>query len=245
MRPLGEALAARGFPVHAVCLAGDGTDLASLARARWADWFASVSEGLARLRPEAPRIAIAGMSLGGLLALHLAATHPAAVAALVLCGTPIQLSGARIRWLPILARLPFVARHYATIPKVNGKPDIADPVMRAASQSYPAVPLPAVLELLRLQALVRRERQLEARPAAGAQGALGDELARVGRERAGTPEVALPGRGGDDTRPEELRGDPVCRTPMVEQRPHQGHEIPVRPHLIDRAERNDDSEGRF
>ena len=149
MRPLGEALAARGFPVHAVCLAGHGTDLASLARARWADWFASVSEGLARLRPEAPRIAVAGMSLGGLLALHLAATHPAAVAALVLCGTPIQLSGARFRWLPILARLPFVARRYATIPKVNGKPDIADPVMRAASQSYPAVPLPAVLELLR------------------------------------------------------------------------------------------------
>ena len=165
MRPLGEALAARGFPVHAVCLAGHGTDLTSLARARWADWFASVSEGLARLRPEAPRIAVAGMSLGGLLALHLAATHPAAVAALVLCGTPIQLSGARFRWLPILARLPFVARRYATIPKVNGKPDIADPVMRAASQSYPAVPLPAVLELLRLQALVRRELPSVTQPA--------------------------------------------------------------------------------
>src|SRR5436309_331310 len=34
MRPLGEALAARGFPVHAVRLAGHGTDVAELARTR-------------------------------------------------------------------------------------------------------------------------------------------------------------------------------------------------------------------
>ena len=32
---------------------------------------------------------------------------------------------------------------------------------------------------------------------------------------------------------------------MVEQRPHRVQEIPVRPHPVDRAERNDDSEGRF
>src|SRR5262244_3846160 len=138
MRPLGEALAARGFPVRAVCLAGHGTDLESLARTSWADWFASVSDGLDRLQADVPRVAIAGMSLGGLLALHLAATRPATVEGLVLCGTPIRL-------VPMLARLPFVARRYATIRKANGKPDIADPAMRAASQSYPAVPLGAVL----------------------------------------------------------------------------------------------------
>lgn len=156
MRPLGEALAARGFPVRAPCLAGHGTDLASLARTVWADWFASVSDGLARLQAEVPRVAVVGMSLGGLLGLHLAATRPTTVEGLVLCGTPLRLDGTRIRLLPMLARLPFVAR-FATIPKANGKPDIADPEMRAASQSYPAVPLVALLELLRLQALVWRE----------------------------------------------------------------------------------------
>src|SRR5881409_299059 len=88
MRPLGEALAARGFPVRAVCLAGHGTDLAGLARTGWADWFASVTDGLARLQAEVPRVAVTGMSLGGLLALHLAATRPATVEGLVLCGTP-------------------------------------------------------------------------------------------------------------------------------------------------------------
>jgi len=156
MRPLGEALAARGFPVRAVRLAGHGTEVADLAGTRWTDWFASVTEGADRLRREVPALAVAGMSLGALLALHLAATRPAEVSALVLCGTPLELGGAGVRWLPLLARIPCIARRWATIPKPGG-PDIADPAVRAASRSYRAMPLGAVLELLRLQAVVRGE----------------------------------------------------------------------------------------
>jgi len=156
MRPLGEALAAHGFPVRAVRLAGHGTEVADLARTRWTDWFESVVEGAERLRREVPAIAVVGMSLGALLALHLAATRLEQVSALVLCGTPLDLSDVRLRWLPLLARVPWIARRWATIPKRNG-PDIADPVVRAASQSYRSMPLSAVLELLRLQALVRDE----------------------------------------------------------------------------------------
>jgi len=154
MRPLGEALAARGFPVRAVRLAGHGTRVADLAATRWAEWFASVAEGADRLRRDVPALAVAGMSLGALLALHLAATRPSEVSALVLCGTPLELGGAGARWLPLLARIPWIARRWATIPKPGG-PDIADPAVRAASRSYRAMPLAAVLEVLRLQALVR------------------------------------------------------------------------------------------
>ncbi len=156
MRPLGEALAARGFPVRAVRLAGHGTEVADLAGTRWTDWFASVTEGADRLRRDVPALAVAGMSLGALLALHLAATRPAEVSALVLCGTPLELGGTGVRWLPLLARIPCIARRWATIPKPGG-PDIADPAVRAASRSYRAMPLGAVLELLRLQAVVRGE----------------------------------------------------------------------------------------
>jgi len=156
MRPLGEALAARGFPVVGVRLAGHGTDVADLARTRWADWFASVEDGCDRLRRDVPRVAAVGMSLGALLGLHLAATRPADVDALVLCGTPLRLGDARVRWLPALARVPWLARRWATIPKAGG-PDIADPAVRAASRSYAAMPLAALLELLRLQAVVRAE----------------------------------------------------------------------------------------
>jgi carboxylesterase len=164
MRPLGEALAARGFPVLAVRLAGHATDVADLARTRWRDWFASVEEGHARLRQAHRRVAALGMSMGALLALHLAAARPAEVAALVCCGTPLRLRDPRLRWLPVAARIPWAARRWALIPKDDG-PDIADPVARAASRSYRAMPLPALVELLRLQAVVRRETRRVTQPA--------------------------------------------------------------------------------
>jgi carboxylesterase len=50
------------------------------------------------------------------------------------------------------------------LPKPNG-PDIADPDMRAASRSYSAMPLAAVLELLRLRAAVRGELRRVTQPA--------------------------------------------------------------------------------
>jgi carboxylesterase len=156
MRPLGEALAERGLPVRGVRLPGHGTDLADLARSRWTDWVAAVEAELERLRRDVPRVAVAGMSMGGLLALRLAATRAADVAALVLCGTPLRLRDRRLRWLPLIARVPWLARRYATIPKRDG-PDIADPAARAASRSYRAVPLAAVPEFLALQAAVRRD----------------------------------------------------------------------------------------
>jgi carboxylesterase len=164
MRPLGEVLAKRGFPVRAVRLAGHATDVADLAGTRWMDWVASASEGLAQLARDVPRVAVCGMSMGGLLGLHLAATRPTEVAALVLYSTPLFLGDARVRLLPWIARLPWAARRYATIPKDRG-PDIADPVARAASRSYSAMPLTAVLELLRLQDIVRRELPRVTQPA--------------------------------------------------------------------------------
>jgi carboxylesterase len=158
MRPVGEELAGRGFPVRAVRLAGHGTTVEDMAGTGWRDWYASVEDGLARLRAEAStsRVAVVGMSLGALLGLHLAATRPRDLVALVLCGTPLRLADARARWLPALARLPWVARRWAIIPK-RGGPDIADPVARAACTSYAAMPLTAIVELSRLQAIVRAE----------------------------------------------------------------------------------------
>jgi carboxylesterase len=156
MRPLGEGLAARGFPVHAVRLAGHGTVVEDLTRTRWEEWVASVEEGLRVLREHVPRVAVAGMSMGGLLTLRLAATHPAEVAAVVACGTPVRLADPRLRMVPVILRTPWLRRRWELIPKENGGPDVVDPVARAASPSYRAVPLAGVGQLLRLQARVRR-----------------------------------------------------------------------------------------
>jgi carboxylesterase len=98
------------------------------------------------------------MSLGGLLALRVAATRAELVRGLVLCGTPIESAAMRVRALPYLARVPWFAARWATIPKRgDGGPDIADPVARAASTSYRVMPLAGILELLELQRLVRAE----------------------------------------------------------------------------------------
>ncbi len=185
MRPLGEALAARGFPVRAVRLAGHGTEVADLAGTRWTDWFASVTEGADRLRRDVPALAVAGMSLGALLALHLAATRPAEVSALVLCGTPLELRGAGVRWLPLLARIPCIARRWATIPKPGG-PDIADPAVppppraprpqRAARQPGAGAPEPRLAP--------------DREPRARAELARGD--ARLRPRRGGAPRGRLP-----------------------------------------------------
>jgi carboxylesterase len=165
MRPLGDALAARGFAVRGVRLAGHATTVEELGRTGAADWLASVEAGREALARDVGHIAIVGMSLGALLALHLAATRPAVVDALVLCGTPLRLGDARIRLLPLVARLSWVARRLAVIPKPGGLPDIADPAARAASRSYRAMPLAAVLEVLRLQAVVGRELAQVVQPA--------------------------------------------------------------------------------
>lgn len=156
MRFLGETLARRGFPVHAVQLAGHGTRVEDMVGTRWTDWFASAAAGLKQLGAEVPRVAVVGMSMGALLALHCAATQPDAVAGLVLCGTPFLLTDSRLRWLPLVARFRGAGWRARLLPKPNG-PDVADPATRAVSRSYLAMPLAAVLELLRLRAVVRAE----------------------------------------------------------------------------------------
>jgi len=42
---------------------------------RWRDWYASVEEGYRRLRAECERVFVVGLSLGGVLALHLGANE--------------------------------------------------------------------------------------------------------------------------------------------------------------------------
>lgn len=155
MRPLGDALAAAGFPVLAPALAGHGTDVADLARTTWRDWLASAEAALDTLRDEVPRVAVAGLSMGGLVSLVLAAQRPRDVAALVLAAPALQLTDRRIALLPWAARIPALRRRLGLIPKRGGR-DIADVDARRMSRAYDAAPLDAVLSLLALRREARR-----------------------------------------------------------------------------------------
>ena len=74
VRPLGEALSRAGIAVHAPRLPGHGTTPAAMLDARAPDWLLACDEALARLPGR--KVAVAGLSMGALLALVLAARHP-------------------------------------------------------------------------------------------------------------------------------------------------------------------------
>lgn len=189
MRPLGEALSAAGFPVLAPALAGHGTDVAELARTGWQDWLASADAALTALRADVPRVAVAGLSMGGLLALVLAARRPADVAALVLAAPALRLTDRRIGLLPWAARIPALRRRLGLIPKRGGR-DIADVAARAASRAYDAAPLDAVLALLALRREARRALPHVTQPVLLLQGRLDRtvpaSVAALVRRRLGT-----------------------------------------------------------
>src|SRR5262249_38715484 len=93
MRFLGEDLAGRGYAVEGVKLAGHGGSTSDLRRSTWHDWYASAEAALDRLRERVGggRIAIAGLSMGGLLTLELARLHGDALAAICVMSAPLWL----------------------------------------------------------------------------------------------------------------------------------------------------------
>lgn len=76
-------------------LAGHCTSPEDLARTSWEEWVASGRRALHHLRDRCRAVAVAGLSMGGAIALHMAATEdPDAVVAMA---TPVRL---RLLWLP-------------------------------------------------------------------------------------------------------------------------------------------------
>lgn len=75
LRLLGEHLNRQGYSVLCPRLAGHGTSERDLMRTTKDDWFNSVLDGLTILRGACKKISVVGHSMGGLLALKLAAAY--------------------------------------------------------------------------------------------------------------------------------------------------------------------------
>jgi carboxylesterase len=76
MRPLAEAFAAAGFTVELPRLPGHGTTVEDMAGYRFDDWVAAAEAAYADLAARCEQVVVAGLSMGGTLALRLAADHP-------------------------------------------------------------------------------------------------------------------------------------------------------------------------
>ena len=142
MRPLGEHLAAAGMTVSGIRLRGHGTQPEDLAKASWRDWLADVEAGLAELRQHCTRVCLAGLSLGGALALHAAAHN--AVERVVTFSAPD--SALARHPLLRLAKAGSGIVHY--IPKIGS--DVREPEARRAHFTYTRVPLHAVCQIAAL-----------------------------------------------------------------------------------------------
>ncbi len=75
MHELGESLHREGYTVHIPLLPGHGTDPANLGKTMWYDWFETAKNELFQLRKKCKKVYVIGFSMGGTLALHLAAHY--------------------------------------------------------------------------------------------------------------------------------------------------------------------------
>lgn len=149
LRRLGEVLSAHGFRCHAPVLPGHGTTPHDLEKTRWQDWAACIAEAFDTLAGECSNVAVVGQSMGGALALHLAAREHR-VSAVATLAAPIWLSGPLPPLLPLLKRV--VRWHHAGDDVDLWHPDAVEEL-----HSYGLRPTRSIDELRRLCAVVRNE----------------------------------------------------------------------------------------
>jgi carboxylesterase len=146
VRLLAQTLHQNGYTVNGPLLPGHGTRPAEMNRCRWQDWVAAAESAYRDLAARCQVLFVGGESMGGRLALYLASEHPE------IAGVMTFAPGLRItsRLLPLIARI--VAPLVQTVPKGASAPSPADDRW----QGYPVNPVPAAVQLFRLQRQVRR-----------------------------------------------------------------------------------------
>lgn len=138
LRPLGDHLAAAGFRVDLPLLPGHGTTWQDLNRTEWPDWYAEAERAYVALAATCRAVVVVGLSMGGSLALRLAASHE--VAGIVLVNPSVTSRDPMMRLLPILARI---------VPSIAAiGDDIAKP--GASEHAYDRTPLRAALSMMGL-----------------------------------------------------------------------------------------------
>lgn len=103
MVPWARALADHGLRVDVPRLPGHGTHWREMAITGWDDWYRVTEQHLAVLAAECEQVFVAGLSMGGALALRLAELHD--VAGVLLVNPAIATADVRFRFLGALRHL--------------------------------------------------------------------------------------------------------------------------------------------
>jgi carboxylesterase len=147
LRPWAEYLAERGLTVALPLLPGHGTRWEDMQLTGWQDWYAEVDRELRALVERCEQVFVAGLSMGGALALRLAAKHGDAVSGVVVVNPANKVHGLSAYALP-------VARHLVRTTK-----GIASDIAKegSAELGYDKVPLHAAHSLRNFFRLVDSE----------------------------------------------------------------------------------------
>ena len=139
VRPIAEKLHAAGYTVAGPLLAGHGTQVEDLNNATWQDWVESGKTTLESLFKVCDQVWVAGESMGGVVALYLAAQNPK-IKGVVLYAPAIRLVMSFVDQLKLYLGSPFLAE----VPR-----DSLD--CSSNWQGYPGLPLKGAIQLLRFQ----------------------------------------------------------------------------------------------
>ncbi|GHF32064.1 MULTISPECIES: alpha/beta hydrolase [Streptomyces] len=105
VRPWADYLAERGLSVALPLLPGHGTRWQDMQITGWQDWYAEVDRELWRLRERCAQVFVFGLSMGGALALRLAAHHGDAVSGVCVVNPANKVHGLAAKALPVVRHL--------------------------------------------------------------------------------------------------------------------------------------------
>jgi len=159
MRPFAERLAARGVYVDVPLLPGHGTSVEDMSRTSFPDWVAGAEAAYLGLAARHRRTFVLGFSMGGLIALMLAARHQ--VDGVVVISAPLRIRDPRARFLPLIA---LVRKYEPPTPPAPQPPPVAAPPAGQSETSserrtvsYSQKPVVCIRSLMRLMQAVTAE----------------------------------------------------------------------------------------
>jgi carboxylesterase len=93
MKQFGKVIARKGFTVACPELAGHCATIEALSATKWHDWYLSIEAAFDALKAECDHVFVAGLSMGALIALLLAAKKGNQVAGVILLSTTFFYDG--------------------------------------------------------------------------------------------------------------------------------------------------------
>lgn len=142
--PLGRYLAGQGLTVSAPLLPGHGTHPDELRRTHWPQWVRAAEAELANLQERYGSVHVVGFSMGGALALYLAAHRN--LASVTTLAAPAKLADWRQIFVPLAK---YFVKDYPT--------RVSRPEVAAELDSYDRFPVAAIHQLLHLVKKVRKD----------------------------------------------------------------------------------------